>query len=94
LAEELSVTVALEDLSLAHVIDHRGSPAEEPRLGLFFTATRWTGTPVNAEPDKCGGIAWYPLTGPPVDTVAYHAAAMTHITTGRLHSVHGWAADE
>lgn len=90
-AEEIGVTVDLEDLTLVHVIDHRGSLAAAPRLGLFFTATRWTGTAVNAEPRKCGGIAWYPLAAPPADTVAYHAAAMAHIVAGRPHSVHGWA---
>ncbi|HEX8627621.1 MAG TPA: NUDIX domain-containing protein [Catenuloplanes sp.] len=92
-AEELAVTVDVADLTLAHLIDHRGAATDPPRLGIFYTATRWTGTPVNAEPDKCGGVAWFPVSDPPADTVGYHAAALAHINAGRAHSAYGWPPD-
>ncbi|MFI1172909.1 NUDIX hydrolase [Streptomyces melanogenes] len=87
--EEIGVTVHTRDLELAHFIDHR-APGEEPRLGVFYRALTWDGEPYNAEPDKCGGIAWYPLDNIPPETVPYHAAALTHIAQGRVRSRFGW----
>lgn len=87
--EEIGVTVDVSDLELAHFIDHR-APGEEPRLGVFYRALAWDGEPYNAEPDKCGGIAWYPLDDIPRNTVPYHAAALTHIARGSVRSRFGW----
>ncbi|MGK5533563.1 NUDIX hydrolase [Streptomyces sp. URMC 129] len=87
--EEIGVRVAPGHLEFAHFIDHR-APGEEPRLGVFYRATTWEGEPYNAEPHKCGGIAWYPLGAIPDNTVPYHAAALAHIAAGRTHSRFGW----
>ncbi|MET9291002.1 NUDIX domain-containing protein [Streptomyces sp. NPDC003077] len=89
--EEIGVRVDPADLELAHVIDHR-APGEDPRFGVFYRARAWTGTPYNAEPDKCGGIRWFPLISPPANTVPYHAVALRHITAGRISSKYGWDA--
>jgi hypothetical protein len=71
------------------VVHHR-SPEGEGRIGLFFTASRWQGAPVNAEPHKCAGLQWADPRNPPPHTVAYTAAALAQITTGVPFSVDGW----
>ncbi|HET8658174.1 MAG TPA: NUDIX domain-containing protein [Micromonosporaceae bacterium] len=90
-AEEIGIILDPARLTLAHLIDHRAPDDAAPRLGVFYTATHWTGTPVNAEPHKCGGIGWFPLDRVPTSTVPYHAAAIANVTAGRVHSVFGWA---
>jgi 8-oxo-dGTP diphosphatase len=87
--EEIGVRIEPGGLELAHFIDHR-APGEAPRLGVFYRARSWAGEPYNAEPAKCGGLAWYPLDAVPENTVPYHAAALAHIAEGRAHSSFGW----
>ncbi|MGW7553827.1 GNAT family N-acetyltransferase [Streptomyces rimosus] len=87
--EEIGVRVDPGHLELAHVIDHR-APGEDPRFGIFYRAHSWDGEPYNAEPDKCGGLSWFPFDGIPEQTVPYHAAALCHIATGRISSKYGW----
>jgi 8-oxo-dGTP diphosphatase len=89
-AEEIGIILDPARLTLAHFIDHRAPDDAAPRLGVFYTTDRWTGTPVNNEPHKCGGIDWFPLNQVPANTVAYHAAAIANVTAGRIHSVFGW----
>ncbi|MGW6454660.1 NUDIX hydrolase [Streptomyces sp. NPDC055078] len=87
--EEIGVRVAAGELEFAHFIDHR-APGEAPRLGVFYRAHAWEGEPYNAEPDKCGGLDWFPLDAIPEKTVPYHAAALAHIAAGRTGSTFGW----
>ncbi|WP_188277448.1 NUDIX domain-containing protein [Streptomyces sp. CBMA152] len=90
--EEIGVRVDDNQLDFAHFIDHR-APGEEPRLGVFYRARTWQGEPYNAEPAKCGGLDWFPLTAIPHHTVPYHAAALGHIAEGRMRSKFGWDPD-
>lgn len=87
--EELGVRVPDGELDFAHFIDHR-APGEAPRLGVFYRARTWEGEPYNAEPDKCGGLDWFPFDAIPENTVPYHAAALAHIAAGRPRSKFGW----
>ncbi len=68
--EEIGLDVG--GLRLATVVHHR-NPGEEARLGFFFEASgeEDAGEPRNAEPDKCGGLGWYPLESLPANTVPY-----------------------
>ena len=55
--EEAGVDIDPADLNFTHVVHHR-NPDGQGRIGIFFTATRWAGEPVNREPDKCAGLHW------------------------------------
>ncbi|AIJ23240.1 NUDIX hydrolase [Amycolatopsis methanolica 239] len=66
----------------------------EPRLGLFFLATRWTGETVNREPDKCSAIDWFPLDNLPTDLISYPAAGIHAYLTGQPFAILGWPATE
>lgn len=83
--EEVGVTIAPESLTFAHVM-HRAPE----RIGLFFATETWTGTPHNAEPDKCSEIAWYALDALPPDTIDYPAAALAAITGRQPFALHDW----
>ncbi|MFI9307370.1 NUDIX hydrolase [Streptomyces triculaminicus] len=90
-AEEGGVTIAPRDLEFCLAIHHR-SPEGEGRMGMVFTAQRWTSEPVNREPEKCSALVWADPARPPADCVPYTAAALEQFCAGALLSEHGWPA--
>jgi 8-oxo-dGTP diphosphatase len=83
------VGLELTDLRLATVVHHR-EPGDEARIGFFFEAVGgWPGEPRNAEPHKCGGIAWYPLESLPADTVPYCVTGIDLFRRGISYGRHG-----
>ncbi|MEV5301173.1 NUDIX hydrolase [Amycolatopsis methanolica] len=89
--EEVGVLINPDDLQHVHTLHVNGSGLE-PRLGLFFLATRWTGEPVNREPDKCSAISWFPLGNLPTDLISYPAAGIHAYLTGQPFAILGWPA--
>ncbi|WP_367132788.1 MULTISPECIES: NUDIX domain-containing protein [Streptomyces] len=87
--EEVGVQIAPADLEFCHLIHHR-SPESESRLGVVFTAQRWSGEPWNREPGKCSGLVWADPAQPPSDCVPYTAAILGQFCSGALLSLHGW----
>ena len=88
-AEETGVGIDPADLVFTHVVHHR-NPEGQGRIGIFFTATRWAGEPVNREPHKCAGLQWADPARPPANTVPYTAAALAAITRREAFSLDGW----
>lgn len=87
--EEVGVTISPADLQPATVIHHL-SPEGRPRIGVFFAVSEWSGEVVNAEPNKCGGLAWVPADHLPDNTVPYTAAGVEAYRSGVGIGVHGW----
>jgi 8-oxo-dGTP diphosphatase len=90
-AEELNIRIAEEDLQLAHTV-HHATVEDDPRIQLFFRAQRWEGEPVNAEPDRCARLDWWPLDALPAPMVDYTAVALRHVQDGQPFSIVGWDA--
>ncbi|MEO3859825.1 NUDIX domain-containing protein [Acrocarpospora sp. B8E8] len=76
--EELGIHINPDDLTFTHLC-HHADPDGQARIGVFFTATRWTGTPVNAEPDKCSTIDWFAPHALPSNTVGYIRTGTTSV---------------
>ncbi|MEV0699719.1 NUDIX domain-containing protein [Saccharopolyspora sp. NPDC050389] len=87
--EEVGVLIDPAELRHVHTI-HVNDPGAEPRLGIFFETTRWTGEPVNREPDKCHAIAWFELDRLPAVLIPYPAAGIHAYRNGLPFSVMGW----
>ncbi|WP_332888627.1 NUDIX hydrolase [Actinokineospora bangkokensis] len=87
--EEVGVTVDPADLHHSAVL-HVADSGPTPRLGVFFHARRWTGTPTNREPDKCGGIDWFALDDLPDNVIPYPLAGIRAHTTGTTFAALGW----
>ncbi|GAA3523466.1 ADP-ribose pyrophosphatase YjhB (NUDIX family) [Streptosporangium album] len=87
--EEVGVAIDPAVLQPATVIHHL-SPEGNPRVGMFFTASEWDGEVVNAEPHKCGGLAWVPAEELPDNTVPYTVAGVEAYLNGVGIGVHGW----
>ena len=87
--EEIGVTIAPEDLAFAHLVHHLDADGVA-RMGVFFAVSRWSGEPVNSEPDKCRKLAWFRLDDLPQETVDYAVAALRAHQSGTGFSVMGW----
>ena len=84
--EELGVRIDPNDLEHAVTVHHREANAE-PRMQLFFTASRWSGGPVNAEPSKCERLGWFTVDELPSATVGYTRTALSSWRAGRSFAV-------
>ncbi|SDM96798.1 mutator mutT protein [Lentzea albidocapillata subsp. violacea] len=89
-AEEVGVVIERGDLRHVHTFHANGSGVE-PRLGLFFEVRRWSGEPVNREPEKCSELRWFGLDALPEDTLSYPAAGITGYLAGESFGLLGWA---
>ena len=87
--EETGLAIDPHDLAFAHLC-HHADPDGLARLGVFFTARRWTGQPVNAEPHLCTELAWHHLDDLPGDTVSYIRAALLAYRKGTTFSLDSW----
>jgi 8-oxo-dGTP diphosphatase len=84
--EELGVRIDPADLEHAVTVHHREADGE-PRMQLFFAASRWSGGPVNAEPGKCEKLGWFTVDDLPSATVGYTRTALSSWNAGRSFAV-------
>ena len=48
----------------------------EARIDFFFAAERWSGEPINKEPEKCNEVTWFRTSQLPDNTVPYIRRAL------------------
>lgn len=88
---EAEVGVVIEPADLRHVhTSHVNGSGQEPRLGLFFEARRWSGDPVNREPAKCSAVEWFRFDALPAGMIDYPAAGLAAYRAGEPFAVRGW----
>jgi 8-oxo-dGTP diphosphatase len=85
--EEIGVTLDPDRLRVVGVM-HRRAPDE--RIDFFLTADAWAGKVVNAEPEKCDDLSWFPLDRLPPNVVPYVAQALENVRIGRWFDEFGW----
>ena len=81
--EETGLKIKEEDLELFHVTQHDGG-ARGPYTYLIFRTSAWSGTPKTEDPEKVGGLRFYPLNSLPEKTVPYVKRALDDITTKKV----------
>ena len=85
--EEAGVTIAPEDLDIAHIM-HRKS--DEERIDWFFVAQSWQGEVRNCEPHKCDDLSWFSLDKLPENVIPYVRTAITNWRKNVPFSEFGW----
>jgi ADP-ribose pyrophosphatase YjhB (NUDIX family) len=85
--EEAGVRLQPEDLRVAHVMNRK---SEDERIDFFIEVRRWAGEIVNAEPEKCDALAWFPLDCLPENMIPYVKAALQRCQQGLYYSEFGW----
>lgn len=91
--EEIGIRLRPEDVPMVATVHHRNA-AGLGRIGLVFAATydeERHGVPVNAEPHKCAGVAWFPADALPENTYPYTVACVEAHQAGRPLQLSGWA---
>ena len=88
--EEVGIVLAADDLTVVGVMHRREG---DERIDFFLTAERWRGEIVNAEPEKCDEVAWFPLDVLPVNTVPYVARAIANYRRGVWFGSLVWESD-
>lgn len=81
--EEVGVDIAPEDLVCVHA-SYRINQLTQAGdyVDFFFKASRWSGEPRNAEPEKCDEIIWVPIDTLPENTVPVIKEVIWYIVKG------------
>lgn len=93
LREETGLVVDPADLRLAHVVHGaRGAEAPNGFLTLVFVVERWSGEPVNREPEKHSEVRWVELDALPGELVLSADETLAACLNGEPAAVtlHGW----
>jgi 8-oxo-dGTP diphosphatase len=85
--EELGVDVRIQDLRHVVTVHQRDNGAAQSRMQLFFSCTRWTGTPRITEPHLCDEIGWFPPQNLPPNLVPYTRTAIEAMAEGQSFAV-------
>ena len=86
--EEIGIKIQPEDL-VFRLVMHRRTP-EAQRVDFFFTASRWSGDVVNAEPRKCDDLSWFTCSDLADNMVPYVRAAIDAHLGGYAYAEFGW----
>jgi 8-oxo-dGTP diphosphatase len=86
--EEIGVRLNPADIDFASVF-HRHEGDE--RVDFFVHVRRWSGEPVNAEPEKCDEIRWVKVDDLPENTIPYVRRAIENFEKGIPFEEFGWA---
>ena len=91
LREELAITVERDQCELGTVLHRRSERAQDDEyVDLFFAVSRWSGTPLIAEPAKCTQVVWADPDDLPGDVVDYVAVALRALQAKRSLATFGW----
>ena len=63
--EEINVDINEKDLELVSIIH----PYQEDYINVFFTTTKYKGTPIIMEPNKCDDLQWFNINELPQNTI-------------------------
>jgi 8-oxo-dGTP diphosphatase len=90
--EEVDVTVKAKDLKPVLTMQRQSSGgADDVRIGPFFEALSWTGTPKNMEPERHGPIAWFDAYDLPYSKIMnFQAEALRAISKEDIYLELGW----
>ena len=90
--EEIGVHLDQDEPRMVPTVHHRNT-AGHARVGLVFTVAHDMarhGEPVNAEPNKCAKIEWFPADVPPSNTYPYTAACVLAFRDSQPFALSGW----
>ena len=85
--EEVGVEIQRKDLEVVGVMHRR---SDDDRVSFFLTASAWTGTIVNGEPDLCDDLSWRSLDDLPRNTIPYVRQALSNYRDGTFYGGFGW----
>jgi 8-oxo-dGTP diphosphatase len=94
--EEVGITLDPSDLEFV-LTQHRWCPDpnnSHARVGFYFTPKKFTGTPHNAEPEKCDDLRFFALDALPANMVPHVRAVLEAYKRGDTYNEFNWEARE
>jgi 8-oxo-dGTP diphosphatase len=85
--EETTIDITAQQLKFVHLMQRIKDQAEDEYVDVFFEVREWSGEFVNNEPEKCGGLEWFPVTALPENTLDYIKDVVTNYEQGASFSV-------
>ncbi|MBZ1356405.1 MAG: NUDIX domain-containing protein [Candidatus Nealsonbacteria bacterium] len=85
--EEIGIAIEPEDIKFMHIMHNKSN---NERVAFFFEVKKWHGDIKNMEPDKCGGLVWFPLNKLPENIVPYVEKSIEYYLKGINFSHYGW----
>lgn len=87
--EEIGIQIHPSDLKVIHVCHHK---SQRLNIDIFFSCDRFEGTITNKEPEKCGGLEFFPLDRLPQNTIDNLVHLLRSLSRGNLYSEYGWTS--
>lgn len=88
--EEAGMHADPAQLEFAHVSYRHNNDADRVYVDFFFVCKEWSGEPINAEPDKCDDVRWFPLNNLPENVVPFVRNAINAHQQQKHFSEYGW----
>ncbi len=85
--EEIGVQIEAEHIQYSGVMHRRDG---DERVDFFVNIRKWSGEPVNAEPDKCDEIRWANVDDLPDNTIPYIRRALSNHQQEVRFDEFGW----
>ncbi len=89
--EETGIEIQPSDIEVVGVMHRKGV---DERVDFFLAASRWNGSVVNAERDKCDGLSWRSVHDLPANMVPYVRRALENYQKGKFFDSVGWKRQE
>ena len=89
--EEAGIEIRPSEIEVVGVMHRKG---EDERVNFFLATSRWNGSIVNAEPDKCDDLSWHSFHELPVNMVPYVRQALENYRKGKFFESFGWKRQE
>ena len=89
--EEAGIEIRPSEIEVVGVMHRKG---EDERVDFFLATSRWNGSIVNAEPDKCDDLSWHSFHELPVNMVPYVRRALENYRKGKFFDSFGWKSQE
>jgi 8-oxo-dGTP diphosphatase len=87
MSEELGLKLKPTDLTLLAVTDDPDPENDSHHMHITFTAKIGDQVPINAEPDECDRIGWFPLDDLPDNIFPPHRKIFATIAAGRTYAL-------
>jgi ADP-ribose pyrophosphatase YjhB (NUDIX family) len=89
--EEVGVIIHVDSLQPLLATQRLGRDKDDVRVGMFFEATKWSGTPKNMEPAKHGAIAWFDADNLPYDKImGFQSQGLKALARGDIYCEMDW----
>ena len=76
---------------MVHIgIRERASKEDNTYVDFYMECRRWQGEVQNMEPEKCGGLEWFPISQLPTDILPYLSMVIGCVGRGEMYSEAGW----